>query len=157
LRRDLPAQQALPEPAVDPQRRHRRDVRRRLHGGPRVVRDQAHHRDRGVTPMLVFALIVGLLLLAIAIAMIARAVAVPAGRPEVIDQIGSYGFAGTAPTVEDAGDRGSLFGDVALSAGNLAAKWFGQMRENEIRRRLVSAGWYSTTPRAFLGYQLMGG
>jgi tight adherence protein C len=107
--------------------------------------------------MVVFALIVGLLLLAIAVTMIARAVAVPTGRPEVIDQIGSYGFSGTAPAVEDAGERGSFFGDFATSTGNFAAKWFGQMREGEIRRRLVAAGWYGTTPRAFLGYQLMGG
>ncbi len=106
--------------------------------------------------MVVFALIVGLLLLAIAVTMIARAVAVPTGRPEVLDQIGSYGFTGTAPTAEEGGEQQAFLGEFATSAGNIAAKWFGQMREGEIRRRLISAGWYSTTPRAFLGYQLLG-
>ena len=107
--------------------------------------------------MVVFALIVGLILLAVAITMIARAVAVPTPRPEVVDQIGSYGFSGTAPAASDTGESRQVLSDLASSFGNIAAKWFSQMRENEIRRRLVSAGWYSTTPRAFLGYQLMGG
>jgi tight adherence protein C len=108
--------------------------------------------------VVVFALIVGLLLLAVAVTMILRAVAVPAARPEVVDQIGSYGFSGTAtiPADEEREGRGRLIGgDLASTFGNVAAKWFGQMREEEIRRRLVSAGWYSTSARAFAGYQLM--
>lgn len=107
--------------------------------------------------MVVFALVVGLLFVGIAIAIIARAIAVPSARPEVIDQIGSYGFTGTLPAAADTGDSKRALGGLASSLGNIAAGWFGQMREDDVRRRLVAAGWYSTTPRAFIGYQLMGG
>jgi tight adherence protein C len=103
----------------------------------------------------IFALVVGLLLLAVAISMIARAVRAPDGRAEVVDQIGSYGFTGTMPA--DEGDSRNAFSDLASWVGNVASSWFSQMREDELRRRLIGAGWYSTTPRMFLGYQLIGG
>ena len=47
--------------------------------------------------MIHFILIIGLLLLAVAVVMLARAVATPGNRPETIEQIGAYGFAGTLP------------------------------------------------------------
>jgi tight adherence protein C len=103
----------------------------------------------------VFALVVGLVLLGVAVAMIISAVRVPDGRTEVVDQIGSYGFAGTAPS-DEIGERGNPIGGLATWLGDVASRWFSQMREDQIRQRLVGAGWYSTTPRAFLGYQLIG-
>jgi len=106
--------------------------------------------------MVVFALIVGLLLVAVAVMVILRAVAVPTTRPEVVDQIGSYGFSGTGTISADEEREGQRpLADVASTFGGVAAKWFGQLREGEIRKRLVAAGWYSTAPRAFAGYQLM--
>src|SRR2546430_7918778 len=106
--------------------------------------------------MVVFALIVGLLLVAVAVMVILRAVAVPTTRPEVVDQIGSYGFSGTGTISADEDREGQRpLADVASTFGGVAAKWFGQLREGEIRMRLVAAGWYSTAPRAFAGYQLM--
>ena len=107
--------------------------------------------------MSAFALIVGLILLAVAVALLVKGLVAPQEQgPEVVDQIGAYGFTSTAAAgADEIGGEHRRVGDFAISLGNMVEKVLGTMKESEIRSRLIAAGWYSTTPRAFVGYQLM--
>ena len=107
--------------------------------------------------MSTFALVIGLIFVAIAVTLLIKGLVVSQDSgPEVVDQIGAYGFTSTtAAGADEVVDDRRPLGDLAVSFGNIASKGLAPLRESEIRARLVSAGWYSTTPRAFIGYQLM--
>ena len=99
-------------------------------------------------------LILGLVLLAAAVTFIVRALGVPRGAGETLQQIDLYGFSGTEDlTVENAGE--SALDRVATAMGKFLKRHFSWFDEEALRIRLVSAGLYSTTPARFLGYQLM--
>ena len=109
--------------------------------------------------MVVFALIVGLVLVAIAVAIDRpRAVAVPeraarGDRPDRLVRLhGHASRAADEPATRSA--RSADLADVARQRRRRAGS--GRCAKTTIRRRLVAAGWYTTTPRAFIGYQLMG-
>ena len=99
-------------------------------------------------------LILGLVLLAAAVAFIVRALTVPSGTGETLQQIDLYGFRGgqDAP-LEEAGD--GVLDRAATAAGKFLKRRFSTFDEEALRIRLVSAGLYSTTPARFLGYQLI--
>jgi len=103
-----------------------------------------------------FILVVGLVLLAFSVALLIQAVAGTRGAGEVVDQIGAYGFRGfvARDDLSESSGRRSL-SDLPTRIGAWISKRFGNRGEAEIRRRLVSAGWYSTTPTALLGYRLI--
>jgi tight adherence protein C len=73
-----------------------------------------------------------------------------------MDAISSYGFEGTTPIdgIDDE-ERSRPFDQIATSLGEFVGRRIGAIREAELRRRLVAAGMYSTTPRKFIGYQVM--
>lgn len=96
--------------------------------------------------MLHLVLILGLILLAIAVTMVIRALGAPSGpSTETIEQIGAYGFAGSLPSSGAAEPKKSLrmrFDDVAGSAGQWLGRRFGRLRGKDYRSRLISAGMY---------------
>ena len=102
-------------------------------------------------------LFLGALFLAgLAVALAARAVAMPRMRTvEAIGQIEGYGYsAGSVEADAGGGLRGAL-DDLANAVGGFAARRFGGLREAELRNELMAAGLYSTAPRMFLGYRML--
>jgi tight adherence protein C len=103
-------------------------------------------------------LIIGLLLVAMAAALIVRGLLTPRLRTSrTVEQVSAYGFAASTP---EAGSppRTPVLGfvdSIAAQLGGILARWFGAARENDIRLELVSAGIYSITPRRFLGYRAL--
>ena len=107
--------------------------------------------------MTTFILVAGLALLALAVAILVRAIAGPVSRnQEVVGQIGAYGFQGFVSRDEsgDAGEQSSIR-DLPTRLGTWLSARFGNRKEAALRRRLVAAGWYSTTTTAFTGYSLI--
>ena len=107
--------------------------------------------------MTTFILIVGLILLAVSVAILVQAIAAPrGGTQEVVEQIGAYGFRGFVSR-EDEGEAGgrSSFTELPTAIGAWVGRRFGTRHEEDVRRRLVAGGWYSTTPTAFMGYRLL--
>jgi tight adherence protein C len=108
--------------------------------------------------VVVLALILAIGLIGIAVTMVLRALAMPTrSSVERVEAISSYGFEGTATidTGGEAGERSRPFDQLAQSLGDFVGKRLGSERESELRRRLVQAGMYSTTPRKFVGYQVL--
>lgn len=108
--------------------------------------------------MITFLLILGLFLLAVAVTMVVRALAMPSGpSSETIEQIGAYGFAGTLPTAasEPVPSLGSRIGDLATSIGRWLGSRFTRLRGRDYRSRLISAGMYTTTPDRLIGTQFL--
>ena len=106
---------------------------------------------------MIVLLLIGVLLLGAAIVLTLRAFVGANGRAsERLAQIGSYGFAAD-PMVAvgvrkpDVGPREGL----ADRIGSAFAKRFGRVRENEMRKELMAAGMYSTSPRTLLGYRVI--
>ena len=108
---------------------------------------------------MVVVLLLGLFLAGLATVLVARAVAMPRTRvADSLAQISSYGYevqlVPTDEVVSSDGLRGSL--DRAAGAlGAALAGRFDSIKEPEIRRMLVTAGMYRTSPRTFLGYQAL--
>jgi tight adherence protein C len=104
--------------------------------------------------VIVFVLI-GLLLLATAVVLITRGVI--AGRLRTTDtlgQIGRYGFTVPVELKPADGLRGLL--DSAASAiGQFLTERLNVANEERLRKTLVSAGMYGTSPRTLIGYQLL--
>jgi tight adherence protein C len=108
--------------------------------------------------MLAVALVIGLVLVAFAAMTLVRALTLPSqggSSSETVEQIGAYGFSSTAVVADgDAAPQRSL-GDVAAGIAGTFTNRNREARETEIRRRLIAAGLYSTSPRTIVGYQLM--
>jgi tight adherence protein C len=96
-------------------------------------------------------LVTGLALLALAIALLARAVVLPRARSaEMLRTIANYGFASGNPTAVDAE---APFSGLADRLGLLAGRRLGPM--TSLRGRLIAAGMYETTAFRFVGYQVL--
>ena len=106
--------------------------------------------------MIIFA-IIGLVLLATAVALVTRGVIASRLRTaDNLGQIGQYGFAGTPEIATTGGVRG--FFDAAASAiGQFLSEQLHIVNEEHIRKTLISAGMYRTSPRTLIGYQLLFG
>jgi tight adherence protein C len=99
-------------------------------------------------------LIIGLTLTGGAVALLARAVALPRIRTaERLEQIGAYG----APlAVGETGDSLSDFLDrLATNVGAKVSPTLSGGEEQEMRALLMSAGVYGTGPGLFLGYRVL--
>jgi tight adherence protein C len=101
------------------------------------------------------ALITGLLLLAVAVTAIARAIGgARLGHVRTLDQIGAYGY--TVDVGEDtAGASHGALDRLAARLGEYAAKRLKSLDEVELRKRLLSAGLYDLSPRKLVGYQVL--
>jgi tight adherence protein C len=105
----------------------------------------------------VLILLVGLFLAGASVYLVARAVAMPRVRTaEMIAQIDSYGFSRPRGAEEqDATVMKGALDDIASVIGSLIASRTSSGREAELRNRLMAAGLYLTSPRKFLGYQVL--
>lgn len=100
-------------------------------------------------------LILGLVLLATAIALVIHAlVRPPVSSVGLLSQIGNYGFASETVLADDDEEPRS-FDRFASSIGQYLGKRLSWVEESELRIRLVSAGLYGITPARFLGYQAL--
>jgi tight adherence protein C len=70
-------------------------------------------------------------------------------------QIGHYGFAG-APELKPTGGARGFFDSAAAGLGLLLTDRLGLVNEERLRKTLVMAGMYNTSPRMLIGYQLLG-
>jgi tight adherence protein C len=105
----------------------------------------------------IIILLIGLLLLGTAVALVARGVI--AARLRTVDtlgQIGRYGFAGVADRRATEGLRGFI-DSAAASIGQLLTDQLKLINEDRLRKTLVAAGMYDTSPRTLIGYQLLFG
>lgn len=100
----------------------------------------------------------GLLFTAVAVALLARALTFSRTRTvETIETIGLYGFS-VPEVVAETSEPGWLrqtLNDVAALIGETLVGRLGSFNEAEIRKELVSAGFYTVGPRRFLGYQAL--
>jgi tight adherence protein C len=96
-------------------------------------------------------LILALVLLASSVALVVHALVRPRTAAGMVSQIGRYGFAGEPDVLREEEDRS--LDRVATSIGKYLGRRLSWFREEDLRRRLVSAGYYTVTPARFLGYQ----
>jgi len=105
----------------------------------------------------VIFLLAGLALVALAVTLVIRAGAVPRTRAaQNLSQIGQYGY--TPPTVEDDARTGRLtaaLDSLAGRTGDLAGRWFHLFDDQQIRNKLIAAGFYSTSAGKFAGYRIL--
>ena len=112
---------------------------------------------------MILALLLGLLLLGIALALLVRALSAPSSNAaERLAQIEAYGFSAEA-LAQAAGPGSGLAAPatgvdgLAARLGDMVARRFGRTREADLRAELMAAGMYTTSPRTLLGYRVMGG
>jgi tight adherence protein C len=104
----------------------------------------------------ILILIAGLLLAGTAVALAARALAMPRARTaEALAQIADYGYAGPRAPRSRQGPLTGALDSLASKAGAWVAKRFGSLREAKLRDELMAAGIYGLTPRKFMGYRLL--
>ena len=105
---------------------------------------------------MILILIVGLLLAGTAVALAARALAMPRARTaEALAQIADYGYAGPRAPRSVQGPLTAALDKLANGTGAWVAKRFGSLREAKLRDELMAAGIYGLTPRKFMGYRLL--
>ena len=105
---------------------------------------------------MVIVAILAVVLLAVAIGLgVSVAIAPQLRRTENLEQIEAYGYAGrAAPEKQDGQARKSL--DVFAGAiGDALAKRLRSLREDEIQRQLITAGFFNVGARRFLGYRVL--
>jgi tight adherence protein C len=105
----------------------------------------------------IITLLLGLVLTAAAVTLVARAFVVSRLRAtEMLGHIGHYGFAGRLDLsrIRGYGLR-SLLDEAASGLGALLTERFKLYNEEHLRKQLVSAGMYRTSPRMLIGYQLL--
>jgi tight adherence protein C len=102
-------------------------------------------------------LLIGLVLLGTAVALIARGVIAARLRTaDTLGQIGRYGFTGVTDLRPESGLQGFINASAA-GLGVLLTDRLKLINEERLRKTLVSAGMYGTSPRMLIGYQLLGG
>ena len=104
---------------------------------------------------MIVILLLGLLLLGTAVALLSRGVI--AARLRTIDtlgQIGRYGFGGGAELQPVGGIRGFI-DSAAAGIGLLITDHLKILDEERLRKNLIAAGIYRTSPRTVIGYSLL--
>jgi tight adherence protein C len=105
----------------------------------------------------IIILLIGLLLLGTAVVLITRGVIAARLRTaDNLGQIGRYGFVGTPELAPTGGVRG-FFDSAAAGIGSFLTEHLHLVNEDRLRRTLISAGMYRTSPRTLIGYQLLFG
>lgn len=105
---------------------------------------------------MILILIVGLLLAGTAVALAARALAMPRARTaEALAQIADYGYAGPRAPKSRQGPLTGALDSLANRTGAWVAKRVGSLREAKLRDELMAAGIYGLTPRKFMGYRIL--
>jgi tight adherence protein C len=106
--------------------------------------------------MLVLALL-AVVLCGLAIAALVRSVTLSRMRVAThLEGLEAYGYAAAAPSLAaDSAERIGAVGRLSGRLGDLVAARIGAVREAELRKLLVGAGMYSTSPRTVLGYRVL--
>jgi tight adherence protein C len=108
---------------------------------------------------MILVAIIAVILLAIAVALVASAVLEPrVRRSENLSQIEAYGYVVRTPDAAkpDPGHQTRKSLDtLASTVGDLVASKLLNVREDEIQRELISAGFYRVGARRFLGYRAL--
>lgn len=101
-------------------------------------------------------LILGLVLLATAIALLVRG-ALPTGARTTgaVDQIGAYGFQASHHDLDADMQRRPFHESVADWIGGLFGRWVDPVREDALKTRLMRAGMYTTSPAKYIGYTFL--
>jgi tight adherence protein C len=103
----------------------------------------------------ILTLLVGLVLTAVAVALISRAfIGSRLRATEMLGSIGHYGFAGPVD-VDHAGGLTGFVDDLASSIGSFLLNRLQFGSEDQLRKQLISAGMYKVTPRMLRGYQVL--
>jgi tight adherence protein C len=101
-------------------------------------------------------LLLGLVLLATAVVLISRGANVARFRTaDNLTQIGHYGFAGGAIELEPHPGLRGFFDSAASGLGELLTNRLNLINEERLRKNLIAAGRYQTTPREIIGYSLL--
>ena len=112
---------------------------------------------------MILVLLIGLLLIGVSFGLFARTLLLPRMRAaESLRQIDVYGFSGTAAESSDSNHRGLPRLHLREGVDSLATK-FGKfissrvtsVNEENLRRILQSAGFYTMQPGRFVGYQAL--
>ncbi|HEU4977761.1 MAG TPA: type II secretion system F family protein [Solirubrobacteraceae bacterium] len=102
--------------------------------------------------------ILALVLLGGAIGLAAWAFVLPRSRTAVrLQEIEAYGFAPAAPAAAAFGEseEPAALTNLARRLGDIVGRYMGGVSEEHIRKHLVAAGMYETSPRTVLGYRLL--
>jgi tight adherence protein C len=102
-------------------------------------------------------LLIGLVLFGTAVVLLTRGVIAARLRTaDNLGQIGQYGFAG-APELTPTGGLRGYIDSTAAAVGQLLTEHLHLINEERLRKTLISAGMYRTSPRTLIGYQLLFG
>src|SRR4051812_47586124 len=102
---------------------------------------------------MVFLALLSILMFALAAGLVVRAIALPRMRTaRSLGQIEAYTFGDTAADLL-LDDRPAI----PARIGALIAPWLGDKRLARLRKRLVSAGFYTTSVETYLGYYVLSG
>jgi tight adherence protein C len=113
----------------------------------------------------ILVLLIGLLLIAVSFGLFARSLLFPRLRAaESLRQIDVYGFSGSAPAASDTASQQRLpridlrkgVDSLASRLGSTVSSHVKSASEEHLRRLLQAAGFYTTQPRRFVGYQALG-
>ena len=105
---------------------------------------------------MIVLLLIGLVLAAFAVTMVARSFI--ASRLRALDSLGSignYGFGGAPIDVEGPTGLRAFVDSLASRIGTTILKDFHFGDEESLRKQLVAAGLYNVSPRMLMGYQLL--
>jgi tight adherence protein C len=105
---------------------------------------------------MILMVLIGLALTGATVALVLRAVAIP--RIDAVARLGqiqAYGFAAGDAIEAAPSQRGSVLDQLAASVGRIVTGRLKMFDEAQIRRTLMSAGLYTTTPMTFMGYRAL--
>ena len=107
---------------------------------------------------MLIVLLIGLVLVGIATTLLARSMVVGRTRAaQTLAQIGAYGYGiGNLADHEPIGGFRAAVDTIAGRLGRLLTRRDSPAREADLRRELVAAGLYNTSPRTFTGYRALG-
>ncbi len=104
---------------------------------------------------MIVLLLLSLVLIGIAVALVARGAMVSRFRTvDTLERIGHYGFVGGVELEPSAGFRG-FFDSAASGIGVILTNRLNIVNEERLRKNLIAAGMYQTTPRQVIGYSLL--
>ena len=100
--------------------------------------------------------VLGLILVAVAIGFGFVAVAEPrVRRTEKLSLIDVYGYSVPAESDLDVAPARRTMDAIAGSIGEFLAKHLSRLKEEEVQRRLIAAGYYRVGARRFIGYRVL--
>jgi tight adherence protein C len=97
-----------------------------------------------------------LILIGVAVALLTSAVMEPRiRRSENLSQIEAYGYAGRVSEESTTRHQRATLDDLANWMGELVGSRILNVREDEVQRELISAGYYRISARKFIGYRAL--